>query len=76
MTESDFLLAVDELLEVDPGTVTFETSLSSLEAWDSLAVLSFIAMADERLGIEVAPAQLADAKTVADLKDLVAPRLG
>ncbi|NYZ15434.1 acyl carrier protein [Azospirillum sp. RWY-5-1] len=67
MDTKDFLLALDEMLELDPGTLTGTEELESLDNWDSLAVISFIALVDEKLGLVVEGEKLAKAKTVADL---------
>ncbi len=67
MDRKDFLLALDEMLELDPGTLTGEEALESLDSWDSLAVISFIALVDEKTGVVVEGEKLAKARTVADL---------
>lgn len=67
MDRKDFLLALDETLELDPGTLTGDETLDSLDSWDSLAVISFIALVDEKLEIVVEGEKLAQAKTVNDL---------
>lgn len=67
MNAEDFLRALDEMLELEPGTLTGAEALESLEGWDSLAVISFIALVDEKLGLVVAGEKLAQARTVADL---------
>lgn len=70
MNTTDFLLALDEMLELDPGTLTGGEALEELENWDSLAVISFIALVDEKLGLVVEGEKLVKAKTVADLLSL------
>ncbi len=70
MNTTDFLLALDEMLELDPGTLTGGEALEDLENWDSLAVISFIALVDEKLGLVVEGEKLVKAKTVADLLSL------
>lgn len=67
MDRKDFLLALDEMLELDTGTLQGDEELESLDGWDSLAVISFIALVDERIGIVVEGEKLAKARTVADL---------
>lgn len=67
MDRKDFLLALDEMLELDAGTLTGAEELESLDNWDSLAVISFIALVDEKLGLVVEGEKLAKAKTVNDL---------
>ncbi len=65
------LLALDDLLELDPGTLTGSEELKDIETWDSLTVMGFIAMADEDFEVMVPPAQLSKCKTVADLITLI-----
>lgn len=70
MNKAEFLLAIDELLELDPGTLKGNEKLDSFENWDSLAVISLIALADEKLNVVVGSEAIADAKTVDDLTGL------
>jgi len=56
-----------ELLEMPPGSLTGAERLADLEAWDSLAVMSFMALADEHCGVTVAPKSIAACQTVNDL---------
>ncbi|KAA0685589.1 acyl carrier protein [Azospirillum brasilense] len=67
MDRKEFLLALDEMLELDPGTLTGAEELESIDSWDSLAVISFIALVDEKLGHVVEGEKLVKAKTVDDL---------
>ncbi len=70
MTISDFLLEIDQIIQADAGATSQDTELASLEDWDSMAVISFIAMADAKLGITVRVSSLANCKTVGDLAKL------
>jgi acyl carrier protein len=70
MQNAEFLALLDELLELPAGTLKGPEALESFEAWDSLAVLSFIALVDEHYGVTVAPKQIAACKTVDDLLGL------
>lgn len=70
MDRKEFLLALDEMLELDDGTLTGAEELESIDAWDSLAVISFIALVDEKLGHVVEGEKLVKAKTVQDLLGL------
>ena len=67
MDRNDFILRLDDLLQLDPGTLKGSDRLDELEAWDSLAVMGFIALADEELGAAISPARLARCQTVDDL---------
>ena len=75
MEKNAFLLHLDEMLELDPGTLTGEETLEDLESWDSLAVISFIALVDEQFGMVVEGQKLAQARTIGDLIALIEPRL-
>lgn len=66
------LQAIEEVVDVDPGTLRGEELLDELPNWDSLAFLSFLAMADSRFGLKVAPETLRTARSVADLSAILA----
>jgi acyl carrier protein len=46
-----------------------------MEGWDSLAVVSLIAMVDEQAGLTLAPKEIAKAATVADLIGLLGGKI-
>lgn len=58
-----------ELLKVDPDLVNPEFRLSDGE-WDSVAVMSAIALIDERFGVTVSGMALTKCITVADVLNL------
>lgn len=70
MTKLEFYSELEIMLEMEPETIKGKESLSDLAGWDSLAVLSFIAMADSKLGEVVSPAALVASRTVEDLVNL------
>jgi acyl carrier protein len=76
MEKSEFLLLLDELLELEPGRLTGSETLDSLEGWNSLAVISFMALVDEHLNISLEPQQIAGCLTIADLVGLLSGRIG
>lgn len=65
-----FIADLAEMMETDAKGITLESALADL-VWDSMAVVSFIAMADAKYGKSVSATHLRDAKTVADLFVLV-----
>lgn len=71
MTKSEFLNEIEMIIEADPGSVTVDAELESLEGWGSMAVISFIAMADEKLGVILDVSALASCQTVGDLARLL-----
>ena len=50
-----------------PGTVQGQERLDSISRWDSFAVVEFMSMADEKLGVQLEPAQIAACRQVSDL---------
>lgn len=70
MDEKTFVTDMEELLEVDAGSLQPTVELASLEQWDSLAFVSFLAMADSKYGAKVVPAELRACKTIGDLMKL------
>jgi acyl carrier protein len=75
MTKQDFLLRLDELIEVSPGTLRGTDLLSDVPGWDSVAIMGFIALVDEEFGAPVLPRRLAACKTVDDLVALLGDRI-
>lgn len=71
MQRAEFITLIEEILEVDPGTVGVDDSLVDLD-WDSLCNLSLMSEIDVRTGGTLAADDLAAAKTVGDLERLVA----
>lgn len=71
MDEKKFITDMEELLEVDGGSLKLTVDLTSLEQWDSLAFVSFLAMADSKFNTKVAPTELRQCKTIGDLMKLV-----
>ena len=49
------------------GEMTPETSLDTVEEWDSIAMLSLIAMLDEEFDKTITGKELKELKTVADI---------
>jgi acyl carrier protein len=67
MTTSEFLNEIDTIIQAAPGSTSLGDRLESLPGWDSMAIIIFIAMADEKLGISLPVGALASCKTVGDL---------
>jgi acyl carrier protein len=71
MKTTDFLKLLDDALDLPQGTLIGTEALSDIPEWDSLAVISFIALVDEQFNIILEGEKLAEAKTVADLLALL-----
>ena len=71
MTKREFLSELEEILEADPGALEGDERLTDLKGWDSLAVVSLIAMVDERLDTTLSPREIAKAGSIADIVRLL-----
>ena len=71
---SEFYEGLAEILEVDEAEVNPELELG--DSWDSLAIVSTIALIDDVHDIQVRPERLAECKTVGDIEKLVETEKG
>ncbi len=70
MTRPEFLLLMDEMLELEKGTLTGQEKLEDMEEWNSLSLISYMALVDEHMGVKLSPRQFLSCQTVNDLLDL------
>lgn len=75
MNKKEFFTLLEEASESDENSVTEGTLLEELETWDSLAIVSFIALIDQHLEVTLSPDKLAEAKTVQDLLAMVSDKI-
>ena len=74
--------AVDEFVRnfesaieaIPPGSLNPDTEFTALEAWDSLAALSVLAMVDAEYDTEVSGNELRKCKTLRDLHGVIASK--
>lgn len=71
MTKSEFLRLLEAQLEVPSGSLNGNRRLAEVEAWDSMAAVLFIALADEKLGAAIVGNDIAQCKTVDELLSLL-----
>lgn len=77
MNIDSFIVNFEESIEgLDPGTVGQDTVLQDLPQWDSLAVLTTLAMVDAEYEVSITANELANQRTVRDLFDLVSKKSG
>ncbi len=71
MTKEQFLTKMqDEVLDRE-DEITMESNLDEIEEWDSLAFVSFIAMANTAAGKKVDHAAVKNAATIGELYALL-----
>lgn len=71
MTDQQFLAALDELFELDDGTVALADNFREIQGWSSLTFLGLIGMVDERCGVALTPTEVLSCTTVGDLLKVV-----
>ena len=71
MKKEDFFTELVECMEIEPVDIDEETVFRELEDFDSMAVMSIVAFADEKFGQTLAAEQLKNMRTVRDLMKLI-----
>lgn len=66
-SRSEFLIELDEILDLPAGTLQGNERLEDLDNWDSTSLITFIAMAETNCDVSISPAQIVTCSTVADL---------
>lgn len=65
------LRQLEDAINVAPGTIHENDCLESLEGWDSIAVISVMAMVEYSYGVTLDPNGMSQCRTVGDLIRLV-----
>jgi len=71
-----FIAAMAEALEKDAGTMQMSDRFKEYAEWDSLAVLSVMAVVEESFGVVLSRHDLDESVTLADLFGRVSSRSG
>ena len=67
MTDKEKLNMLEDLLLVEPNTLNANTELKDLAEWDSMAVISLIAMFDSEFNREIPTDEIKKFKTIEDI---------
>ena len=72
----NFINEIEEsVVMVDKGSLKLDTVLSDLEEWDSLAIISVIALIDSQFNITVNSEKLKSCVTVGDIIDIIKDKI-
>lgn len=71
MDVAGFLMHLDELFELEPGTLTMSSVLEETAGWSSLTFLGLIALIDDVYQVTLKPRQIHQCSTVADIYNVV-----
>jgi acyl carrier protein len=69
MNIKEKLKILEELLDIEKDTLDADTELDQMSEWDSIAVISTIAMFDSIWGKDLTPKEVREFKTVKDILD-------
>lgn len=67
MTEQEKINMLEEIMELDEGTLSITDVLADYDEWDSVTALSLIAFMDETFGKTITGETIKQLKTVADV---------
>ncbi|NBJ92675.1 phosphopantetheine-binding protein [Parablautia muri] len=62
---------LEEMLEMDAGTLREDMILSEMDEWDSLSMLSLIVLIDEEFGKTIDSTDIRKLVTVKDILDIM-----
>lgn len=71
MTNEEKIAMLEEVLELDGGSLKPEMNLNEIAEYDSMAKLSLIVMMDEECGKKLTGEQIREFKTVQDILDFM-----
>lgn len=70
MTRHNLITEIEDILQVDEGTLDDQAKLCELEDWDSLAFISIIALFDKKLHQKAQIDELKKCQTIGDIVTL------
>ena len=71
MTQEEKIAMLEEMLELDGGSLKPEMDLKGIAEYDSMAKLSLIVMMDEEIGKKLTGEDIQGFKTIQDILDFM-----
>ena len=71
MTQEEKITMLEDMLELENGSLKPEMELKSIDEYDSMAKLSLIVMMDDEFGKKLTGEQITAFKTVKDILDFI-----
>ena len=71
MTKEEKIALLEDMLELDGGTLKPETELDGIDEYDSMAKLSLIVLMYDECGKKLTGEQIREFKTVQDILDFM-----
>jgi acyl carrier protein len=66
MSEQEKIEMLEDIMDLDPGTLKIDDVLADYEEWDSLTALTYISEMDSKFGKKVSGQEVKSFVTVAD----------
>ena len=71
MELSEKLALLEDILDVDSGSLSCDQSLDDIDEWDSLSALSVVVMIKDEFNVKITGAQVRAFKTLQDIIDVM-----
>ena len=71
MTNAEKIALLEEVMELEEGTLQQDDVLEEYDEWDSVTILGIISLIDEEFGKTVIGKEVRDIKTVSGLLDMM-----
>lgn len=75
MDTQEKLAALEDIMDLDEGTLNPEMALDGIEEWDSLSALSFVVLLGDEFNRKISGQQIRAFQTVQDLMDVMESEL-
>lgn len=71
MTNKEKLGLLEEMLDIEENSLKEDMDLEDVENWDSMAVISFISLLDEKFGKQITASQIKAFKNISDVLEVM-----
>ncbi len=71
MLKEEKIGMLEEVMDLDEGSLSEDASLDEIEEWDSLSVLTLISEMKKRFNFNLSTQQIREFKTVADICSII-----
>lgn len=71
MTNQEKLALLEDMMELDEGTLNESTAVNEIDEWDSMAKLSLIVLMDDEFGKKLSGEQIRSFVTIKDILDFM-----
>ena len=71
MSEREKLALLEDMLELDEGSLTLEMALDDIDEYDSMAKLSLIVLMEDEFGVKLTGDVIKGFETVGDIVNLM-----